>query len=71
MRLSDLEGKVVRRQNGDRLGRVYEVRIRDSQLVALICGARGFWQRLTASRQGHRIAWSKVQRITARTIWIE
>jgi sporulation protein YlmC with PRC-barrel domain len=71
MRLSDLEGKVVRRENGEMLGKVFEVRVRAGRVVTLICGAQGFWQRLTASRKGHRVAWTKVQRITEREIWIE
>ena len=71
MRLSDLEGKAVCRQNGDRLGHVFEVRIRDGHVVALICGGRGFWQRLTASRKGHRIAWNQVRRVTGREIQID
>jgi hypothetical protein len=33
-------------------------------VVSLICGSRGFFQRLAGSVSGHRIEWSKVVRIT-------
>jgi sporulation protein YlmC with PRC-barrel domain len=42
MRLSDLEGKVVRRQNGETLGTVYEVRLHRGRVASLICGRKGF-----------------------------
>ena len=71
MRLSDLEGKVVRRRDGETLGTVFEVRIHDGQVVYLVCGVRGLWQRLSSSRGGHRVPWGKVQRVTPREIWID
>jgi sporulation protein YlmC with PRC-barrel domain len=71
MRLSDLEGKMVRRQNGDRLGMVFEVRTHHGRVIALICGVRGLWQRLSNARRGRRVRWDKVQRVTAREIWID
>jgi sporulation protein YlmC with PRC-barrel domain len=64
IRTSELQGKRVRRENGEVLGRVYEIRTRDSQVVALICGARGFFQRLAGTEAGHRIDWKQVQKIT-------
>ena len=68
IRTSELQGKRVRRENGERLGRVYEIRARDSQVVALICGARGFFQRLAGTEAGHRVPWEQVQKITSSDI---
>jgi len=70
MRLSDLEGKVVRAPNGEKLGTVSEVRIHRGRVSSLIYGARGLWQRLSNSRAGHRIPWERVHRVTAKDIWI-
>ena len=70
IRTTDLAGKAVRRENGERLGRVYEIRLRKSQVAALICGSRGFFQRLTGSVSGHRVEWKQVLKITGREIVI-
>ena len=70
MRASDLQGKHVRCENGDSLGRVYEIRMRNSQVVALICGARGFFQRLADVGSGHRVSWEQVHKITPSEIII-
>ena len=64
IRASDLQGKRVRRQSGEVLGRVYEIRLRNSQVSALICGSRGFFQRLAGTIGGHRVPWEQVQKIT-------
>jgi sporulation protein YlmC with PRC-barrel domain len=64
IRASDLQGKRVRRENGEVLGRAYEIRTCDSQVVALICGARGFFQRLADLDVGHRVDWKQVRKIT-------
>jgi sporulation protein YlmC with PRC-barrel domain len=70
IRTGELQGKRVRRENGKMLGRVYEIRSRDSQVVALICGARGFFQRLAGTEAGHRVPWEQVQKITSSEIVI-
>lgn len=70
IRASDLQGKRVRRENGEMLGRVYEIRLRHSQVSALICGSRGFFQRLAGTIGGHRIPWEQVHKITPREIII-
>jgi sporulation protein YlmC with PRC-barrel domain len=70
IRASDLAGKPVRRENGETLGHVFEIRIRDSRVAALICGSRGFFQRLAGSVSGHRVEWSQVQKVTAAEIVI-
>lgn len=68
IRASELQGRRVRRENGETLGRVYEIRLRNSEVLALICGARGFFQRLAGTEGGHRIAWSDVHNITPKEI---
>jgi sporulation protein YlmC with PRC-barrel domain len=68
MRSNDLAGKWVRRESGERVGRVFEIRLRDSQVVALICGSRGFFQRLTGSVSGRRVEWKHVIKVTPREI---
>jgi sporulation protein YlmC with PRC-barrel domain len=70
IRASELQGKRVRRENGEPLGRVYEIRLRDSKVTALICGARGFFQRLAGTEAGHRVDWKQVQKITPSEIII-
>jgi hypothetical protein len=39
IRASELQGKRVRRENGEKVGRVYEIRLRHSEVTALVCGA--------------------------------
>jgi sporulation protein YlmC with PRC-barrel domain len=70
MRASELQGKRVRRENGEVLGRVYEIRLHHSRVTALICGARGFLQRLTGAVSGHRVPWEQVRKITPSEIVI-
>jgi sporulation protein YlmC with PRC-barrel domain len=70
IRASDLQGKRVRRENGERLGRVYEIRLRHSRVAALICGSRGFFQRLAGTVAGHRVPWEQVRKITPSEIII-
>jgi sporulation protein YlmC with PRC-barrel domain len=68
MRAADLQGKPVRSEGGERLGRVREIHLRGAEVGSLTCGGFGFLQRFTASRRGHRIAWTDVLRITDREI---
>jgi len=70
IRASELAGKPVRRENGEALGHVFEIRIKDSRITALICGSRGFFQRLMGSISGRRVDWTDVQRVTASEIVI-
>jgi sporulation protein YlmC with PRC-barrel domain len=63
IRSSDLEGKMVRTESGETLGHVFEISIKRGQVEMLICGSRGFFQRLAAGRGGHRIAWDRVLRV--------
>jgi sporulation protein YlmC with PRC-barrel domain len=68
MLLSELIGKQLRDEDGRPLGRVVEVRIKESRVEALICGRWGLLQRLANFRTGSRVSWSQVQRIEGDTI---
>src|SRR5205085_2680313 len=70
IRASDLAGKCVRRESGEVLGYVFEIRIRNTQVAALICGSRGFFQRLTGAVTGHRVEWKQVRKITPTEILV-
>jgi sporulation protein YlmC with PRC-barrel domain len=68
MLLSELIGKQLRDEDGTALGRVVEVRTKESRVEALICGRWGLLQRLANFRTGSRVAWSQVRRIEGDTI---
>ena len=68
IRSADLQGAVVRREDGQRIGRVSEVHVRDGKVTLLTVGAGGVLERFTASRRGRRVRWDQVQRITGREI---
>ena len=68
MLLSELIGKQLRDEDGTALGRVVEVRTKDSRVEALICGRWGLLQRLANFRTGSRVAWSQVHKIEGDTI---
>lgn len=70
IRLCQLHRKHVRREGGEKLGRVYEIHIEKARVTMLICGASGFLQRLTDASSGHRIPWEQVLRITDKEIVI-
>jgi len=63
MRLSDLRDVRVRSLDGKILGRVHDVHVEDWRIVALMCGAGSFVERLTARTHGRRIPWEQVVRI--------
>jgi sporulation protein YlmC with PRC-barrel domain len=63
IRAADLAGRNVRSESGADLGHIFEIQIKDGKVETLICGERGFWQRLFAARGGHRIAWNRVRRV--------
>jgi sporulation protein YlmC with PRC-barrel domain len=60
LRLSDLVGKTVYDENGAKLGKIDEVRVKDSSVEALICGPGARLQRLARWRAGKRIEWRSV-----------
>jgi uncharacterized protein YrrD len=64
MRLSNLQGKRVRRESGEVLGHVFEVHSDGSRVTALTYGARGLLQRFLASHSGHRVLWQHVLRVS-------
>jgi sporulation protein YlmC with PRC-barrel domain len=68
MRSSDLQGKRVVTENGERLGHVDEIHLEDGVVSALTCGGGGLLQRFTASRLGHRVKWDRVRKITDKEI---
>jgi sporulation protein YlmC with PRC-barrel domain len=68
MRLSDLRGTKVRTLDGQTLGRVHEVHCEEGRVTALICGAGGLLERLTAKNEGRRIAWECVRRINKKEV---
>lgn len=68
MRTSDLQGKTVRTESGERLGHVREIHLRDGLVTHLTCGAAGLLERFATSRRGHRIDWANVREVTDREI---
>jgi sporulation protein YlmC with PRC-barrel domain len=68
MRLSDLVGKSVYDENGTSLGRIDEVRVKNSEVEALICGPGARLQRMTQWRSGNRVTWQRVRSITGSVV---
>ncbi|MFL5295111.1 MAG: PRC-barrel domain-containing protein [Phenylobacterium sp.] len=68
IRSADLQGKPVRTEDGERLGRVSEIHVVDGQVTVLVCGGRGLLQRFRAARGGRRVRWEDVRRLTDREI---
>ena len=68
MCLSDLVGKPVRNEEGISLGSVREVRTKNSEITFLICGVRGFLQRMAGFRAGTRVKWDAVRFLDENTI---
>lgn len=68
MKSSDLQGRPVRTESGERLGRVGEIHTAGGVVTALTCGGGGFLQRFVASRRGRRVDWDRVLRVTPREI---
>ena len=60
LRLSDLVGNQVRDEHGRSFGYVHEVRTKELEVTVLICGTRGWLQRLASYRTGTRILWHRV-----------
>ena len=68
--LSELIGKKVEDQNRTLLGRVHEVRVKNDDVEALICGPLGFLQRMASYRTGTRIAWKRVKKVGSEIITV-
>jgi sporulation protein YlmC with PRC-barrel domain len=64
----DLQGKMVRDEDGAALGRLNELHIRDGVVTTLVCGPTSFLQRLMPSHRGRRYAWSAVKKVEAHQI---
>jgi sporulation protein YlmC with PRC-barrel domain len=63
MRLSDLRDKKVKTLDGETVGRVHEVHCDKGRVVALMCGAPSFIERLTAKAHGRQVSWEEVVRV--------
>jgi sporulation protein YlmC with PRC-barrel domain len=63
MRLCDLRDKPIRTLDGERLGRVHEVHCDGGRVVALMCGAGSWIERMTSRTKGRRIPWESVRRV--------
>jgi sporulation protein YlmC with PRC-barrel domain len=68
MRACELQNKIVRGEDGRRLGRLDELYIRNGVVTTLVVGPAGLLQRFTASRAGRRIPWRRVIAIEADAI---
>ena len=63
MRLSDIRDAKIKTLDGKKLGHVHEVHCDNGRIVALMCGPGSIIERLTAKKQGRRIAWECVRRV--------
>ena len=63
MRLTDLQNKDVRTEDGERLGRVHEVHCQNGVVIALKVGPGSFIERLTVKTKGRRVPWDRVRKI--------
>jgi sporulation protein YlmC with PRC-barrel domain len=68
IRVSELVGKTARSESGELLGQVREVRAKNNRVDTLICGPKGFLQRMGSARMGRRIKWLQVRHITSNEI---
>jgi sporulation protein YlmC with PRC-barrel domain len=68
MRLSNLVGKTVYDETGKSLGRIDEVRVKNSRVEALICGPGARMQRMAQLRTGNRVDWRRVRSLRGETV---
>jgi sporulation protein YlmC with PRC-barrel domain len=68
MRLTDLQNKDVRTEDGERLGRVHEVHCQNGVVIALKVGPGSFIERLTVKTKGRRVPWDRVRKIEEKRI---
>jgi sporulation protein YlmC with PRC-barrel domain len=64
MRLSDLRDATIKTLDGETLGSVHEIHCDNGRVIALMCGPGSFIERLTAKKQGRRIPWEYVRRVS-------
>jgi sporulation protein YlmC with PRC-barrel domain len=64
IRSAELQGRPVRTEDGQDLGCVSEVHVRDGAVTILVCGGRGVLQRFRAARGGAQVRWADVRRLT-------
>jgi sporulation protein YlmC with PRC-barrel domain len=65
MRGTDLQGKPVVTESGERLGRVFEIVTVAGEVTALVVGRGGWRRRFWNAPGGRRVAWARVRRIEA------
>ena len=65
MRLSDLRDATIKTEAGDKLGRVHEVHCDNGRVVALMYGPGSLIERLSGKREGGRVPWENVRRVSA------
>ena len=65
MRLSDLRDAKIKTLDGKKLGHVHEVHCDNGRVIALMCGPGSLIERLTGKKQGRRIPWEDVRRISS------
>jgi sporulation protein YlmC with PRC-barrel domain len=68
LRLSDLVGNTVYDESGTKLGRIDEVRVKNSQVEALICGPAGRLQRMAQWGTGKRVEWRRIVSVSATAV---
>jgi sporulation protein YlmC with PRC-barrel domain len=68
LRLSDLVGKTVYDETGESLGRIAEVRVKNSRVDTLICGPGARLERMAQLRAGNHVEWRRVWSLTGETI---
>jgi sporulation protein YlmC with PRC-barrel domain len=64
VKLADLYGRMVIGSDGERIGRVHEVRAAKGRVAFLDCGAASFVERFTSRPAGRAVRWEQVARIT-------
>jgi sporulation protein YlmC with PRC-barrel domain len=71
LRLSDLVGAEVRTAEGEHRGRIHEVVAEKGRVTLLVCGVRGFGERLGLRRpRGAHVPWSEVREVRKGTVVI-
>jgi sporulation protein YlmC with PRC-barrel domain len=68
VRISQLVGKAVRTKDGKHIGHVREIRAKESCIEILVCGPKGWLQRISSFHSGRRVRWDRVLAITSEEI---
>ena len=68
IRLSTLRDARIVTEDGQKLGRVHEIRAADGRITGLDYGPGGFLERLTNRNSGGRIPWENVRKMDGKRI---